>query len=80
MFGRKNITAVNKTIGGIMFTSIDFEKVMFKWPDLYKQVGMITVFEPTESDIAEGNFLRQVWFVNGDKKNAPTFRGRHKIK
>mgnify|MGYP000323897036 CR=1 FL=1 len=43
---------------------LEAKEVMFKWEDLHKQVGVITVTEPTESDIAEGMFHRVVYFIN----------------
>lgn len=51
-----------------MFANYDFKPTVFKWPDLHKKNGRILVIEPTESDIAEGNFMRQVWFLDMDLK------------
>ena len=48
--------------------SRDFtEKRIFDWKDLNRAVGRIVTIEPTESCIAEGDFLMQVWFVTQDR-------------
>lgn len=52
-----------------MFINFDMSKAVFKWKDLNKKVGMIIVSEPTESDIAEGNYFRQVWLVDSEQNH-----------
>jgi len=39
------------------------EKRDFKYSDIHKMVGQIIFMEPSDSDINEGNFMAQVWFV-----------------
>jgi hypothetical protein len=35
----------------------------FEWKDLHKMIGQIIHIEPTESDIAEGDYKAKTWFV-----------------
>lgn len=46
------------------FTNIE----SFDWKELHKQVGQVVVIEPSESDIHEGNFMSQVWFMTKGMK------------
>lgn len=39
----------------------------FDMKELHKKIGQILVMDPTDSDIAEGYFMRQVWFVDESK-------------
>lgn len=47
-----------------MFTDVNTYRVVpvFSWSILNGKIGQIQVLEPTESDIAEGNFMRRVYF------------------
>ena len=38
----------------------------FEWKDLHKKKGIILHHTPTESDIAEGNFMEMMVFVDHD--------------
>lgn len=38
----------------------------FDYKDLHKKVGKLIVLEPTESDTAEGNGFKEVWFMDED--------------
>jgi len=48
-----------------MFSENPFKIITeFDWKDLHKKVGQIIYVEPTESDIAEGDFKTKVYFVD----------------
>ena len=46
-------------------------KTIKSWKELDGKIGKIRYAEPTESDIAEGNTLHQVWFLALDKNEKP---------
>lgn len=39
----------------------------FELKDLHKKIGQLLVISPTESCIAEGDFMEQVWFCDGKR-------------
>lgn len=43
------------------------ERTSWSWEKLHKTVGQIIFLEPCESDLAEGMFMTQAWFVVLDK-------------
>lgn len=40
----------------------------FAWKDLHKKSGTFIYCEPTDSDINEGFFMEQLWFMDTDYK------------
>lgn len=50
------------------FARSPWEYPVFEMRDLHKKIGQLVFTEPTESDIAEGNFMEQLWFRD-EKQN-----------
>lgn len=44
-----------------MLINPPFKYPKFEMKDLHKKVGVLAYMEPTESDIAEGDFMAQLW-------------------
>jgi hypothetical protein len=53
-----------------MIDETNFLKVIkkFSYQDLHKKFGRIIYHEPCDSDLQEGNFMAQLWFVTSDMK------------
>jgi len=44
---------------------MNFERILsYDANDLHKKTGKIIVNHPTDSDLAEGNFMAQIWFYS----------------
>lgn len=44
---------------------------VFDWKELHKKIGRIVVTQPTDSDIQEGQYLVQLWFVTHEENEGP---------
>lgn len=42
------------------------KQIKFNWKDLHKKIGQMFFVECSDSDIQEGNFLNQLWFMDED--------------
>lgn len=51
-----------------MFSNSPWKHPEFHFRELHKKIGQLIYMEPSESDIAEGNFMAKLWFRD-DKMN-----------